>query len=106
MQGVKYSKNLVGFEHPAQGNDHCLMCRHYQGGVCEIVDGRIRPGDWCNQFSKRRAVVRGNTTQRYHVLRIMVVGLTALLAAGCGGSGSVVSTTSVHWGECVLSPTR
>jgi len=50
--GAKVAKPSVGFEHPAKGPHHCSQCQHYQGGSCEVVQGRIAPGDWCRRFKR------------------------------------------------------
>lgn len=45
-----YTKKEVGFEHPAQGPNHCGDCKHYLGGRCAIVAGTVQPEDWCRKF--------------------------------------------------------
>ena len=51
---MKLSKKSVGFEHPAQGRDHCSQCRHFDRDSrdsCEIVAGIVLPRDWCLKFA-------------------------------------------------------
>ena len=52
----KYSKSEVGFEHPAQGQQTCAGCSHFEVDAplhCEIVAGRILPGDWCRKYKAK-----------------------------------------------------
>lgn len=50
----RYSKDEVDFESPAKGKDRCRDCRHFEPPeACEIVYGRIQPGDWCDQFKRK-----------------------------------------------------
>lgn len=48
-----YTKAEVGFEHPAQGPNHCGDCVHFRQGTCDIVSGRIEAGDWCRKFKMK-----------------------------------------------------
>lgn len=33
--------------------EHCAICTHYiDEHTCAVVQGRIVPGGWCNQFDK------------------------------------------------------
>ena len=52
----KFAKSAVGFEHPAQGNNHCGMCRHFipDEQACRIVAGRVTAKDWCKKFTSKR----------------------------------------------------
>lgn len=55
---AKLPKSKVGYEHPAQGEDHCGECAHYQGrrqrfGECGVVRGVVRKEDWCERFRER-----------------------------------------------------
>jgi hypothetical protein len=34
--------------------EHCAICRHYQGGICDRVQGRVVAAGWCRFFSRRR----------------------------------------------------
>jgi hypothetical protein len=53
---MKYTKAQVKFESPARGKDRCGACIHYiRGGSCDIVAGKIKPGDWCNKFRRKKA---------------------------------------------------
>lgn len=52
MIPIKFSKQAVGFEHPAQGPNHCGDCKHFLGGRCAIVSGIVMAGDWCEKFEK------------------------------------------------------
>jgi hypothetical protein len=53
VEDAKLSKASVEYEHPAaKPAQHCGVCRHYRGGSCEIVAGRIRPEDWCKRFKR------------------------------------------------------
>jgi hypothetical protein len=45
-----YSKQSVGFEHPAKGPNHCGACQHFRDGRCEIVSGSVLAEDWCRKF--------------------------------------------------------
>ena len=45
-----YSKESVGFEHPAKGPNHCGDCKHFRGDRCTIVSGSVESGDWCRKF--------------------------------------------------------
>lgn len=49
---TKFAKSEVGFEHPAKGPEHCLLCTHYRLAPrgCQIVTGIVLPGDWCKHF--------------------------------------------------------
>jgi hypothetical protein len=53
----KFSHAKVGYEHPAQGKDHCSLCEHYLVRInaprCEIVKSPIRPNDWCERFEPK-----------------------------------------------------
>lgn len=55
MRG-KYQKREVGYERPAKGPNHCSECKHFlaRQEACEIVEGRILPGDWCKKFERGR----------------------------------------------------
>ncbi len=50
MITLKFSKDRVGFEHPAQGPNHCGDCKHFLGGRCAIVYGTVLAQDWCERF--------------------------------------------------------
>lgn len=53
-EGHKLAKTSVGYEHPAQGPNHCGLCRHFEPKrSCEIVAGTIHREDWCRRFLKR-----------------------------------------------------
>lgn len=52
MITIKFSKDRVGFEHPAQGPNHCGDCKYFLGGRCAIVAGIVEAGDWCRKFEK------------------------------------------------------
>jgi hypothetical protein len=54
-EATKRTKESVGFEHPAKGSERCFGCRHFLRLVdrCRIVEGKIMPQDWCEEFSKR-----------------------------------------------------
>ena len=54
---MKSTKASVGFEHPAQGPDHCSQCQHFDPNshTCELVEGRILPRDWCRLWTKKMA---------------------------------------------------
>ncbi len=62
---MKLAKEDVGFEHPAQGRNHCSLCIHFDRQTrdsCEIVQGRVLARDWCLKFasiSERRAAKVG-----------------------------------------------
>jgi hypothetical protein len=47
-----FTKEQVGFEHPAKGPHHCWECRHFRGNRCEIVSGAVAAGDWCKKWSR------------------------------------------------------
>lgn len=56
------SKSEVGYEHPAQGPNHCADCIHFEvkrPNGCEIVSGLIMPEDWCRKFSMKRCNHKG-----------------------------------------------
>ena len=46
----KLSHEEVNYEHPAKGQDHCSICKHYEGDGCDTVQDPIRGEDWCNRF--------------------------------------------------------
>lgn len=49
----KFEKSEVGFEHPAEGKDHCSQCMYFEvfgPKKCAIVTGVILPTDWCEEF--------------------------------------------------------
>jgi len=50
---IKFSKDRVGFEHPAKGPNHCGDCKHFLGGRCAIVFGVVTSGDWCEKFQEK-----------------------------------------------------
>jgi hypothetical protein len=44
-------KSQVAYESPAEGQDHCAQCEHWRvPNRCEVVGGKIKPGDWCELF--------------------------------------------------------
>jgi 2'-5' RNA ligase superfamily len=51
----KFSKPEVDFESPAKGPHHCSECVHFLATAesCEIVTGKILPGDWCKRFEPK-----------------------------------------------------
>ena len=54
-EAVKLPKSKVDYEHPAQGDEHCGICEHYEGkrgkfGECAVVRGIVRSEDWCKRF--------------------------------------------------------
>jgi len=52
---MKLAKSQVEYEAPAQGKDHCSLCRHFKSPrACELVAGKIEPIDWCKLFERRR----------------------------------------------------
>jgi hypothetical protein len=52
---AKEPKSAVQFEHPAQGPNHCGMCRHFSSPhACELVAGTIARRDWCKLFKAYR----------------------------------------------------
>lgn len=53
MLTLKFSKDQVGFEHPAKGPNHCGDCKHFLGGRCAIVSGTVLAEDWCRKFSMK-----------------------------------------------------
>jgi len=55
---IKFSKERVGFEHPAQGPNHCGDCKHFLGGRCAIVAGIVEAGDWCRKYEKENMKVK------------------------------------------------
>jgi hypothetical protein len=51
-------KSAVAYEHPAKGDDHCGICRHFEvrhKNGCAIVAGFIRAEDWCDKFKRRNS---------------------------------------------------
>jgi hypothetical protein len=53
---MMFTKEQVGFEHPAQGPHNCGGCVHFQihgPNRCEIVSGTILTQDWCRKFSMK-----------------------------------------------------
>jgi hypothetical protein len=48
----KYSKASVRYtDDHGDSPEQCSKCAHYlPPSECKIVDGRIRPKGWCNQF--------------------------------------------------------
>lgn len=57
---AKFSKDSVGFEHPAKGDDHCSECKHFLASeqACQIVAGHIQAEDWCRKFSPKSRLAR------------------------------------------------
>lgn len=58
-QEEKFTKAEVGYEHPAQGRDHCRDCIHFEverRHTCEIVAGRINGRDWCKKFEEKHGL--------------------------------------------------
>lgn len=50
-EAEKYTKAGVEYEDPAKGNDHCMLCQHFQRrGSCELVEGKIAAEAWCDEF--------------------------------------------------------
>ena len=52
---MMHTKAEVEFEHPAKGKDHCKDCKHFRikEEKCEIVMGKIQPGDWCKLYESK-----------------------------------------------------
>ena len=60
----KISKAVAHYQYHPNGGMRCGICRHYRGGTCEIVAGRIPWYGWCRYFSAgsfARGLVRGGT---------------------------------------------
>ena len=56
MANDQYSKDEVGYEHPAKGRQHCSGCKHFEvigPHHCEIVRGIILPQDWCEKYESK-----------------------------------------------------
>jgi hypothetical protein len=55
MSAVKYSKKSVDYtDDHGTSSEQCSKCVHYiLGKACEIVEGRILPEGWCNQFKRK-----------------------------------------------------
>jgi len=54
--GAKFSKAVVGFEHPAKGTNHCADCVHFAGRdaeTCKIVSGHVEATDWCRKYKEK-----------------------------------------------------
>ena len=63
-----YTKNEVHYtDDHGTSSEQCSKCRHYDAPSrdivydapirCDIVEGKIKPGGWCNRF--KRAVTTG-----------------------------------------------
>lgn len=50
------SKQEAAFERPAKGMHHCSECWYYYRHTCDIVRGRIEPGDWCKYWRQKTRV--------------------------------------------------
>ena len=51
----RFTKEDVGYEHPAKGKDHCSNCINFNGpNSCEIVVGLIQPEDWCQKYEDKK----------------------------------------------------
>lgn len=59
----KFTKEQVGFEHPAKGPDHCGQCQHFLGGRCAIVYSTVMAGDWCRKWKAEDAQRTLQTSQ-------------------------------------------
>lgn len=53
----KYEKSEVQFEHPAKGMSDCDDCKHFDPcWSCYLVNGMVRPEDWCNKFEQIKGI--------------------------------------------------
>lgn len=52
---AKYTKQEVAYTDKGHKDSHCSICRHWQGGGrCEIVNGKVVAGGWCEHFKPAR----------------------------------------------------
>jgi len=49
----KFTKKEVNYESPGKGMDKCEDCFFFRAGLCKIVEGKIKPKDWCDQFTRK-----------------------------------------------------
>lgn len=52
----QFTKKEVNYESPAKGMDHCKDCIFFQvlhKNGCKIVEGFIKPADWCDEFTRK-----------------------------------------------------
>ena len=51
----KLSKQAVRYRQARLGTRRCSSCAmfHPRTGTCDVVEGRIRPGDLCDRWVKR-----------------------------------------------------
>ena len=52
----QFTKKEVGFESPAKGPHDCDGCIFFQvlhKNGCKIVEGFIKPTDWCREFTAK-----------------------------------------------------
>jgi hypothetical protein len=49
-----YTKNEVHYtDDHGTSSEQCSKCRHYDAPArCDIVEGKIKPGGWCNRFKR------------------------------------------------------
>jgi hypothetical protein len=51
----KYFKASVRYtDDHGDSPEQCSKCAHYLPSACKIVEGRIRPDGWCNQFVREK----------------------------------------------------
>ena len=49
----KFTKKEVNYESPGKGMDKCADCFFFREGACKIVEGKIKPKDWCDQYERK-----------------------------------------------------
>lgn len=50
----KHTKEEVDYG-KGMGTIRCYLCEHFEPpDACELVEGRIRPEDWCKLFERDR----------------------------------------------------
>ena len=51
---VRQSKKEARYQSRPKGRERCAGCVHFQGpNGCEIVEGRISPRGWCQNFAPK-----------------------------------------------------
>ncbi len=53
--GLKLSKREVNYtDHASNHDERCELCKHYRKpDSCQIVEGKVSDGGWCEMFERK-----------------------------------------------------